>query len=70
MYHLVDLYDGNTEATFDTTDELVAYLKEEDERGNLGGEGRYAIFKGQEISTIPFWEKALGKSVLAIKRED
>ncbi len=70
MYHLVDLYDGNTRATFDTTAELVAYLKEEDERGNLGGEGRYTIFKGQELSTVSFWEKALGKSVFAIKRED
>ncbi len=35
MYHLVDLYEGNTKATFDTTVELVAYLKEEGERGNF-----------------------------------
>jgi len=63
MYHLVDLYEGNTEATFDTTAELVGYIKEQEVAGNLGGERRYAIFKGQELSTIPFWEKAFGESV-------
>jgi len=64
MYHLVDLYDGRTTAIFDTKEELIAYLKEEG-TGNLGGEGRYTIFKGQELSTIPFWEKAFGKSVFS-----
>ena len=65
MYYFVDLYEGNTEATFDTAEELVAHLKEQEREGNLGGEARYAIFKGQELSTAPFWEEAFGKSIFS-----
>jgi len=29
MYHLVDLYEGRTEDTFDTKEELILYLQEQ-----------------------------------------
>ena len=61
-YILVDLYAGQTKDTFDTEEDLIAYLKKE-KTENLGGEGRYAIYKGTELNTIPFWRKAFGKSV-------
>ena len=64
-YHLLDMYDGNVEASFDTQAKLVAYLKKTKESGNLGGEARYEIAKGVMLSTIPFWEKAFGKSVFS-----
>ena len=61
-YHLLDMYEGNVEASFDTQAELIDYLKKRKRSGNLGGEARYEIAKGVMLSTIPFWEKAFGKS--------
>lgn len=68
MYYLIDLYAGRIEATFDTKEELVQYLKEQEEKGSLGGQARYTIFEGQELSTLPFWRKAFGQSILEERR--
>lgn len=60
MYHLVDLYAGEVESSFLTKKELIDYLTSQSEEGNLGSEGRYAVFKGDELDTTPLWIEAFG----------
>ncbi|KKL12835.1 hypothetical protein LCGC14_2531820, partial [marine sediment metagenome] len=38
QYYLVNLYDGDVQAVFDSSDDLIAYLKRMDEDGGLMGE--------------------------------
>ena len=59
--YLVNLYDGQVQRSFDDADHLVAYLREKNKAGTLNGEGAFAVFWGQQLSTGRFWKSAFDK---------
>lgn len=61
QYYLVNLYDGDVQAVFDSSDDLIAYLKRMDEDGGLMGEAAFTVFLGRHLATHPYWIKAFGE---------
>ncbi len=59
-YYLVNLYEGAV-TSFDTSIELIAYLKRKDKGGSLMGETVFEVFKGRHLATAPYWVAAFGK---------
>ncbi len=60
--YLVNYCDGGVQESFDNADQLIDYLKRENESGTLMGEAAFGVFFGQHPSIRSYWKAAFEKA--------
>lgn len=53
--YLINLYEGNVESSFDSAEELKAYLKRKRDNGTLMGRGAYTVAMGRMLSIDSYY---------------